>query len=173
MKNLIPIYTARDKFHIFYDVENRQFCKKYTGISKDIKPNVILSILIANSATYILGKHVEHRYFSYITFILMSIIVFKIIIYKMEREMSNINSIYIEEIDFKEKFLEPSKISSRKTNLILFIFSLLFLIFSFSFFENGENRFLFLISATQIIISLILYTKPYKRYLILKNISEK
>ncbi|MBN6065322.1 hypothetical protein HYE66_02460 [Aggregatibacter actinomycetemcomitans] len=173
MQNLVPIYTVKDKYHIFYDEDKNQFCKKYTGADKDLRPYVVSAVLMANGVIFIIGKYSENKIFSYFIFLLIAILIFKIIIYRIERSLNSISSIYIEYDDFVTNFLKLSKISSFRTNIILFVGVILFFIFTLSFFVNGENYLLLLISATAIVISLILYTNPYKRYLILREITQK
>ncbi|MBN6065205.1 hypothetical protein HYE66_01830 [Aggregatibacter actinomycetemcomitans] len=170
-EKLVYIYTIKGQFHIYFDTQDNNFYKIRVDDNKVHTPTIIFLILIANAAHRLIGKYVpDTAFFYYFIFMVIGYYIAKYTIKRINDSLFKNNLIYLDKKEFIDNFLFQAIKKSKLSNLIYYTTIFIFLFLSIYFFIYYETYALFLLSAIEFSILLMLETKPYKRSVILQSL---
>ena len=171
MDKLVYIYTIKGRFHIYINEQDYNFYKIQVDENKNHTPTIIFLISISSAIRNLIGNYVhDTAILYYLSFGLIGYYIAKNIIKKTNNSLFKNNITHLERREFIDKFLcqaiKTNKLYNRITGILIFAF----LFLSVDFFMYYETYLLFLLCALECLILLMLETKPYKRFLVLRSL---
>ena len=171
MDKLVYIYTIKGRFHIYFNEQDNNFYKIQVDENKNYTSTIIFLISISSAIRNLIGKYVpDTAILYYLSFGVIGYYIAKNIIKKTNSSLFKNNLIYLERKEFIDNFLFQAIKSNKSYNLIIYAIIFTFLFLSVDFFIHYETYLLFLLCALECLILLMLETKPYKRFLVLRSL---
>lgn len=171
MDKLVYIYTIKGRFHIYFNEQDNNFYKIQVDENKNHTLTIIFLISISSAIRNLIGKYVpDTAILYYLSFGVIGYYIAKNIIKKTNSSLFKNNLIYLERKEFIDNFLFQAIKSNKSYNLIIYAIIFTFLFLSVDFFIHYETYLLFLLCALECLILLMLETKPYKRFLVLRSL---
>lgn len=171
MDKLVYLYTIKGQFHIYFNEQDNNFYKIQVDENKNYTPAIVFLISISSAIRNLIGKYVpDTAILYYLSFGVIGYYIAKNIIKKTNSSLFKNNLIYLERREFIDNFLFQAIKSNKSYNLIIYAIIFTFLFLSVDFFIHYETYLLFLLCALECLILLMLETKPYKRFLVLRSL---